>query len=229
MPTLSVIIPTLNEAEELPETLRRAQRVPETNEIIVVDGGSSDGTPGLAERLGCRVLAAPRSRGGQMRLGASQATGDAIVLLHADTWLPPGAGRAIFDCLQNESLVGGGFWKRFRRRRFLMLGSRLRCAAHLYLAGLVLGDQALFVRRDVLEKVGGVPDLPLMEEFELCRRLRRVGRLALAKATVTTSERRFAKFGVFRTYALMWRVTALYYRGTPVERLCQLYESDREC
>lgn len=227
MQTLSVIIPTLNEAEELPETVRRAQRVPEVIEIIVVDGESSDGTVRIAEGLGCRVLTASRSRGGQMRLGASQATGDVVVLLHADTWLPPKAGQAIFDCLRNAAVVGGGFWKRFRRRRFVMLGSRIRCAVHLHLAGLILGDQALFARRVVLEKVGGVPDLPLMEEFELCRRLRRVGRLALARATVTTSERRFAKFGVIRTYALMWRVTLLYYHGTPIERLRRLYEGDR--
>lgn len=227
MQTLSVIIPTLNEAEELPETVRRAQRVPEVIEIIVVDGGSSDGTVRIAEGLGCRALTAPRSRGGQMRVGAGQATGDVIVLLHADTWLPSEAGQAISDCLRNAVVVGGGFWKRFRRRRLLMIGSRIRCAVHLYLAGLILGDQAMFVRRDVLQNVGGVPDLPLMEEFELCRRLQRVGRLALAGATVTTSERRFARFGVIRTYALMWRVTLLYYCGTPVERLRQLYERGR--
>ena len=91
---------------------------------------------------------------------------------------------------------------------------------------LLLGDQAIFVRRAVLERIGGMPDLPLMEEFELCRRLRREGRLALAPATVSTSARRFEKFGVWGTYWRMIRVTVGYWLGVPVERLQQIYEAE---
>jgi rSAM/selenodomain-associated transferase 2 len=224
--TLSVVIPTLNEAEELADTVRRAQQVPEVVEIIVVDGGSTDATVALALDLGCCVLSSPRGRGQQMRTGAVAAKGDVVVLLHADTWLPARAGAAVLQSLHDESVVGGGFWKIFRQRHPLMLGSRFRCALRLCLAGRVLGDQAMFIRRDVLETIGGVPDMPLMEEFELCRRLRAVGRLALAGATVTTSMRRFAKRGILPTYFLMWRVTMLYYLGTPADKLKQLYEKE---
>jgi rSAM/selenodomain-associated transferase 2 len=222
--SLSVVIPTLNEAEALPETVARVRQVPEVREILVVDGGSTDRTVELAERLGCRVITGPASRGGQLRLGAAQATGDVILLLHADTWLPSDAGRAILNCLRDGTVVGGGLWKTFREKRLLMLGSRLRCALRLILFGRVMGDQGMFVRRTTLKQIGGIPDVPLMEEFELCRTVRLVGRLALAGATVVTSARRFIERGVLRTYFRMWRVTARYYLGTPANKLRETYE-----
>lgn len=224
--TISVVIPTLNEAQELPETIRRVRAVPEVCEILVVDGGSRDRTREIAAQLGCRVLTTPtRSRGGQMRAGATQATGDVVLLLHADTWLPPEAGQAALNCLRDPRVVGGGFWKVFRDPpSWLLRGSRFKCAVRFHFGGLILGDQALFVRRKVLEAIGGVPDVPLMEEFELCRRLRAAGRLALADAVVSTSARRFAKLGVLRTYARMWQVATRYYLGASPEKLRQLYE-----
>lgn len=224
MKSLSVVIPTLNEAEQLTETIRRARAVPEVSEIMVVDGGSTDDTLKIAGQLGARVFTAPPSRGGQMRLGANNANSDVIVLLHADTWLPREAGHAIHKCLQDAAVVGGGFWKVFRERHVVRLGSRLRSPLLFYLGGPILGDQALFVRRDILESIGGVPDMPFMEEFELCRKLRRVGRLSLASATVSTSMRRFAKHGILRTYLRMWRITAKYYLGAPPEELVRIYE-----
>jgi rSAM/selenodomain-associated transferase 2 len=221
---LSIVIPTLNEAESLRETVRCARANPEVAEIIVVDAGSRDATRTLAGEVGCRVLAGPRSRGGQMRLGAAQARGDVVLLLHADTWLPPGAGSAALACLRDPAVVGGGFWKTFRERHWLMRGARFRCGLRLWLGRRILGDQAMFVRRDVLEQIGGVPDLPLMEDVELCRRLRRAGRLVLADATVTTSARRFEKRGVLRTYLRMGWVTLRYRLGTPPQELQRLYE-----
>jgi uncharacterized protein len=104
-----------------------------------------------------------------------------------------------------------------------MRGSRFKCALRIGLLQLVLGDQALFARRDVLERVGGVPDVPLMEEFELCRALRSAGRLRLANATVSTSARRFHTHGVLRTYWLMQRLTTAYYLGKSPEELARLY------
>ena len=224
VPGISVIIPTLNEADSLVETVRRAKASPEVSEVIVVDAGSQDRTKAVAEELGCRVVNGPRSRGGQLRLGAAQATGDVVLLLHADTWLPPNAGRAALECLSGDSVVAGGFWKAFRDPHALMRGSRLRCGLRLWFCRRVMGDQAMFVRRDRLEQIGGVPDVPLMEEFELCRRLRRVGRLALARATVTTSARRFHQHGVLRTYWRMWSVTIRYWLGASPEELRKRYE-----
>lgn len=221
---ISVVIPTLNEADGLPATVAAARRIPEVCEIIVVDGGSTDATRAVALELGCRVVSHARGRGGQLRAGAGQASGDVVLLLHADTWLPSEAGHAITKCLCDTTVVGGGFWKIFREPNWLMRGSRWRCAARFYLGGRFMGDQAMFVRRDVLEKIGGVPDVPLMEEFELCRRLRSEGRLALADATVSTSARRFKERGVLRTYARMWRVTLQYWLGASPEKLARLYE-----
>jgi rSAM/selenodomain-associated transferase 2 len=225
--TLSVVIPTFNEASVLSETVQRARALSEISEIIVVDGGSSDGTVAIAKRFGCRVLAAPRGRGAQMRLGAQQATGDVVMLLHADTWLSPQAGYAALNCLRDATVVAGGFWKSFRATPFLLLGSRFRCGVRLLLGRRILGDQVLFIRREILEMIGGVPAQPLLEEFELCRRLRRVGRLALADATVTTSARRFQELGVLRTYFRMWRVSTLYRLGVSPAKLVQLYERGR--
>jgi len=223
---ISVIIPTLNEAEALTETVRRARAVPEISEILVVDGGSRDKTAELAAQLGCRVLNSPPGRGGQMQRGAAQAKGDVVLLLHADTWLPANAGQAILACLRDPAVIGGGFWKRFRDGSVMMLGSRFRCALRFYLGRRFLGDQAIFIRREALEAIGGVPDLPLMEEFALCQRLRKSGRLALADATVLTSARRFRKYGVLRTYWRMWWVTMRYRFGTAPHKLIRLYERE---
>ncbi|HXJ61584.1 MAG TPA: TIGR04283 family arsenosugar biosynthesis glycosyltransferase [Verrucomicrobiae bacterium] len=224
--SISVVIPTWNEATELRETVRRARLNPEITELIVTDGGSDDGTTVLAAELGCRVLTGCRGRGAQLRLGAASACGEVVLCLHADTWLPDHAGRAITTVLRDPRVVGGGFWKVFRGGSWVLRGSRARCALRFWMGRLLLGDQAIFVRRAVLERIGGMPDLPLMEEFELCRRLRREGRLALAPATVSTSARRFEKFGVWGTYWRMIRVTVGYWLGVPVERLQQIYEAE---
>jgi len=222
--TISVVIPTLNEAESLPDTVHRALVNPEVCEIIVVDGGSQDHTKDVAKELGCRVLESPPGRGGQMRLGAAQSRGDVVLLLHADTWLPPDAGRAALECLRDPGVVAGGFWKTFRNPSWLMRGSRFRCGLRLWFGRRILGDQAMFIRREVLERIGGVADMPLMEELELCRRLRKAGRLVLADATVTTSARRFQKLGVVRTYLRMWLVMIRYRMGASPEELRSLYD-----
>lgn len=225
-PTISIVIPTLNEAAELPETLRRVRAIPQVREIIVVDGGSSDETRDVAAGFGCAVFTAPAGRGGQLRLGASRAQGEIVLLLHADTWLPPEAGRAVLECCRRPDVVGGGFWKDFRDPIWLMRGARARCGLLLRLGGRILGDQAMFIRREVLERIGGVPDVPLMEDVELCRRLRPLGRLVLANATVLTSTRRFRKLGVFRTY---WRMCAVELRhrlGASPEELRRHYDKE---
>jgi len=224
--TLSVVIPTLNEAGSLPGTVERLRGVPEVMEVIVVDGGSEDGTLALAQQLGCKVLRAEAGRGGQMRAGALVAKGDVVVLLHADTWVSADAGKAVIDGLRDRQAVGGGFWKVFRDASPLLMGSKFKCALRLYLFGRVAGDQAIFVRREALEQVGGVPDMVLMEEFKLCSELRKVGRLVLADATIITSARRFEKLGVIRTYVRMWHVTARYWLGTSGPELRRLYDRD---
>jgi rSAM/selenodomain-associated transferase 2 len=225
--TLTVVIPARNEEAALPRTLECLQRLPEVREIIVVDGGSSDRTVQAAQSKGCRVLHASGGRGPQLRMGAAHASGDVVLMVHADTWLAPDAGGAILDCLRDETVVGGGVWKRFADPPWLLRGSRFKCAVRLWVYSRIAGDQALFVRRTVLEKLGGVPDQPLMEEFALCDRLNAHGRLALAGSVLLTSARRFRANGVLRTYLLMGWIHLRYRLGTPPAELCRLYERRR--
>jgi rSAM/selenodomain-associated transferase 2 len=221
---ISVVIAALNEAAELPATLAKAGAVPEVVETIVSDGGSTDATRDIAAASGARVVTGARGRGMQFRLGAEQALGEVVWLLHADTWPSPQAGAAIAKVLQDSRIVGGAFYKTFRDPHWLMRGSRFRCWLRMRTQQFAYGDQALFVRREVLEKVGGVPAVPLMEEHELCRQLRRVGRLRLADATVTTSARRFHERGVLRTYWRMAATNLRWHLGASPEELRQFYQ-----
>lgn len=223
--SISVVIPALNEAAELPETLRLLRLVPEVKEVIIADGGSKDDTAKLAEAAGCVVVSCAPGRGRQLRAGAERATGEVVLFLHADTWVSPDAGRALLTCLARPGVVAGGFYKVFRDPpNWLVRGSRFKCWWRRLVARRVMADQGIFLCRETLARIGGVPDVPLMEEFELCKRLRPLGRLALADATVVTSARKFRKLGALRTYALMWRVTLGYYRGVPLEDLRRWYE-----
>lgn len=222
---ISVVLPTLNEAAELPESLRRLRLVPEVKEVILADGGSRDDTVKLAEASGCVVVNCSPGRGRQLRAGAELATGEVILFLHADTWVPPEAGQTLLTCLDQPSVVAGGFYKVFRDPpSWLVRGSRFKCWWRLLVARRVMADQGIFIQREMLARIGGMPDVPLMEEFELCKRLRPLGRIVLADATVVTSARKFHKLGVLRTYMLMWRVTLDYHRGVPLEDLRKLYE-----
>jgi rSAM/selenodomain-associated transferase 2 len=220
--TLSVIIPTLNEAGELPETLKHARAIPEVKEIIVVDAGSTDDTRAIAREHDCTVIKSEPSRGGQLRLGAQRASGEVVLFLHADTWLPENAGAVIRETLARPLVIAGGFYKRFRDGGALP-GSRLRCWLLWALTNLLFGDQAIFVKRDVLEQCGGVPDVPLMEEFELCKKLAGRGRLALASATVLTSARKFRDHGTLKIYSLMARCIIRYWLGASPQRLAEIY------
>jgi rSAM/selenodomain-associated transferase 2 len=221
---MSAVIPALNEADALPETIRHLKENPEIAEIILADGGSRDRTVEIARELGCKVVVSAPGRGTQMRAGAEAAHSEVLMFVHADTWPPRHAAHAALNCLRDPVVVVGGFWKVFRDSPLLLLGSRLKCAVRLFAARRIMGDQCIFVRREALKAIGGVPDVPLMEEFELCRRLRKVGRLALADATVSTSARRFRKLGVIRTYWRMWWVTVLWRCGVRPSKLREIYE-----
>ena len=225
---LSVVIPTLNEAEALPETLRRVRTIAEVKQLIVSDGGSGDATRQIALEAGAEWITGPAGRGIQCRAGAERATGEGVIFLHADTWLPSAGGAAIVHALGPRSglkpVVAGAFRKQLRAPPLLMRGSRLRSILWFRLTGRPFADQAIFVRRTSLEAIGGFPDLPLMEEFELIRRLRTVGDCVLLVETVSTSARRFRKQGVLRTYAQMSWVLWGYARGVNPHQLREWYE-----
>ncbi len=222
--TISVVIPTWNEAAELPETLRRLRLIPEVTEIVVSDAGSSDDTQTIASQFGAHLVIGARSRGGQLRRGAHAGTGEVIWMVHADTWVPSESGQEIARVLSDSDVAGGAFVKEFRDPPWLTRGSAWRCRFRMRHFQFAYGDQALFVRRTVLQAIGGVPDVPLMEESLLCTAIRRHGRMGLTNAVVSTSPRRFRQRGVLRTYLRMGWIHLRFCLNTSPETLRRLYE-----
>ena len=226
---ISVIIPTLNEADYLSDTLG-SLRDAENVEVLVVDGGSNDGTTEIAEREGCRVLRSPPGRALQMNAGARAASGPILLFLHADTCLPPGFDSAVRSALQEpgvghrgEAVVGGAF-----RLRIGAPGWPLRIIEQaVNIRSRVLqmpyGDQGIFVQKKTFQELGGFPVLPVMEDFEFVRRLRHRGRIRIASLPVTTSGRRWQKLGPWRTTWINQRVVLGYYLGVSPERLAVWY------
>ena len=202
-------------------------------ELIVVDGGSSDRTPLLVEsyRLSTqhsalspvRLVTAPRGRASQMNEGATTSSGEILLFLHADTQLPHDAKATIESTLADQRIVGGRFDVRFDRPSIWgsiisrMMNWRSR------LSGIATGDQALFVRRPIFERMGGFANLPLMEDIDFSRRLKRVGTTAALTSTVTTSFRRWEQQGPLRTILLMWRLRFLYWIGVCPHTLHRWY------
>ena len=220
---LSIILPTLDEAEGITACLAPLQGLRQAgHQVVVVDGGSRDGTPGLAAPLADRVLAAPRGRARQMNAGAARAEGDAFLFLHADTRLPEAAAARIAAALVDHDW--GRFDVRIEGRPALLRLVAALMNLRSRLTGIATGDQAIFVRRTVFEALGGFPDQPLMEDIELSRRLKRFGRPACLSARVRTSGRRWERHGVWRTILLMWRLRFDYWRGVPAERLARRYD-----
>ncbi|MDP3619458.1 MAG: TIGR04283 family arsenosugar biosynthesis glycosyltransferase [Ramlibacter sp.] len=223
MTALRIVMPVLGEGASLAARLRALDGLRARGAgLVVVDGGSTDATWALAAQHADRVLLAPRGRGSQMNAGASGAVCDILLFLHGDTQLPPDA-----DQLVASAVAAGAEWGRFVVR----IDSRhplLRIASFLInlrsrWSGIATGDQAIFVRRDVFEQLGGFPDIPLMEDIALSTRLRRLGRPACLRPPAITSARRWEKNGVVRTIVLMWRLRALYFLGTPPQALADLY------
>lgn len=222
-PALSIVMPVLDEAGQIEATLAALAPLRRRGvELIVVDGGSQDGTVALARAEADAVLDAPRGRARQMNAGAAAARGEVLLFLHADTILPLEADR-----LALRAAAGGRDWGRFDVR---IAGRHpmLRVVAMLMnwrsrLTGIATGDQAIFVRRELFQRIGGFPDQPLMEDIELSRRLRRVSAPACLPARATTSGRRWESRGVWRTIFLMWRLRWRYWRGESAHRLAAAY------
>lgn len=226
MHRLSIVIPVLNEARNIVAALQALAPLAERGaQRIVVDGGSGDDTPALARPHAEQVIAAPRGRAAQMNAGARLAEGDLLLFLHADTRLPADADRLIEAALRER------VWGRFDVR-IAAPGRWAAVVAWLMnrrsrLSGIATGDQAMFMRRDVFERLGGFAAIPLMEDIELSGRLKRVGRPACLAARVTTSGRRWTANGPLRTIWLMWRLRAAYFFGADPARLAARYADTR--
>ena len=225
IPRLSIVVPALNEAAQIDACLRALAALRDRGaEVIVVDGGSTDGTVASAEPLADLVLQAARGRARQMNAGAAQARAETLLFLHADSQLPDDALHAIETALLDARAHWGRFDVRIEGRpRLLRLVAWMMNLRSRW-GGIATGDQAIFVRRKSFVRVGGFPDQPLMEDIELSKRLRALARPVCLRQRVTTSGRRWERDGVLRTIALMWRLRWLYWIGTPPERLAELYE-----
>ncbi len=224
MPSLSIIIPVLNEAAAIGDALAalapcRARGV----EVVVVDGGSRDGTAAIAHPLADHLLSAPRGRGSQMNAGATVAKGEVLLFLHADTRLPPDAERLVLMGLQASKRAWGRFDVTIAGRSPLLRLVAAMMNLRSRLTGIATGDQAMFVTREAFAQAGGFPDIPLMEDIVLSRRLKRIGRPACLPARVVTSGRRWDQHGIVRTTVMMWRLRLAFFLGAEPARLARRY------
>ncbi|GAB4234666.1 MAG: TIGR04283 family arsenosugar biosynthesis glycosyltransferase [Deltaproteobacteria bacterium] len=223
-PRISVVLPALDEEAAIGAAIRSC-REGGPCEVIVADGGSRDGTVEIARAAADAVIAAPRGRASQMNAGAAAARGDVLLFLHADTRLPADWASAVLEALRDSAVVGGAF-----RVRLLPSAAAGRYArAMLWLTGRMIGaraavsractgDQAIFLRAEAFRAFGGYPEIPLMEDVELSRRMRRAGRTVLLPQRVESSGRRWETWGPLRTVLLMWRLRIGYLLGmTPAE------------
>jgi rSAM/selenodomain-associated transferase 2 len=221
---ISIIIPTLNEAAGIRATLEPLQPLrARGHEVIVIDGGSADGTAELARALADRVLTSERGRAAQQNAGAAAATGGVLLFLHADTRLPEGADARVLDGLRASGRGWGRFDVRLSGAHPMLRVVERSMGWRSRVTGIATGDQAMFVRRDWFARAGGFPSIPLMEDVALSTALRRLGPPLCLRDRVLTSSRRWEQRGVFRTIALMWRLRLEYALGADPSRLAERY------
>ena len=223
-PSISIIIPVLNEEDQIGNLLKR---LPDGMETIVVDGGSQDQTVAIARSMGASVLASAASKATQMNAGAAEALGDILLFLHADTCLPENFETCVPAALAGDEVCAGAFslgidsdavGLRFIER---VANWRSRFFQMPY------GDQALFVSRNLFHEIGGYPEYPIMEDFELVRRLKQKGKIVILQESVQTSARRWLNFGILKTWLLNQIIVVAYYLGISPQRLSQWYNRDK--
>lgn len=222
MTSVSIVVPVLDDATLIEPALRRLRRDFPRCQLVVVDGGSTDGTAERAEPL-ATVVRSERGRARQMNAGAQQCTGDVLWFVHVDTAVDRAALGQIQTCMGDTRVVGGGLRLRFDRRSagldLLARSSNLRARRWHQ----IFGDQAMFVRRSLFDTIGGFPELPIMEDWEMSRRLHRCGRLVQVAATSTASARRFVEHGTTRMFIFMQYLKLLYVAGVDPEHIRRRY------
>lgn len=225
-PQLTVIIPTLNEANIITASLDRLDGWRRAGaEIIVVDGGSSDGTCALATSRADRVISTAAGRARQMNAGAASARSPVLLFLHADTQLPPDAMPAVLKAV--EARAWGRFDVRIRGHSPMLPIVAACMNLRSRLTGIATGDQALFMQRATFVDLGGFPEQPLMEDIEMSRRLKRSSRPACLRLKATTDGRRWERRGIAATIWLMWRLRFRYWRGASAVDLAKEYHHVR--
>lgn len=228
MKRLSIVVPVLNESRTLPINLRGLVALREAgHEVIVVDGGSQDDTASVSRPLVDRVVLTNAGRGHQMNVGASHAHGEVLLFLHADTTLPDRAPQMIARALTETACAWGYFRVRLSGHHPLLRLVELMMNLRSRLTSIATGDQALFVRRESFASIGGFPQIPLMEDIAICKRLKTVGPPTQIMAGVTTSSRRWEQRGLLRTIFEMWSLRLAFFFGASPEKLFQYYYGNR--
>lgn len=220
--TISIIIPVLNEAHQLLKILHPLIVLPGL-EMIIVDGGSQDQTVAIAKTAGVKIIQSPIGRAHQMNAGAAVATGDILLFLHADTRLPTGFDLTIRDTLSQPLAIAGAFRLQIDRLDWKLRVIEWGVNARSRYLQMPYGDQAIFLKTTTFQALGGFPSLPIMEDFELVRQLKRQGRIAIAPTAVITSGRRWQKLGAVRTTLINQCVILAYLLGVWPDRIAQWY------
>jgi rSAM/selenodomain-associated transferase 2 len=226
-PFVSIIVPVLNEADLIGDCLRHLRSLGSDLEIIVVDGGSSDETWSLAEPLADRVISARRGRASQMNAGAEIARGEVLWFMHADLEAPSHSIAQIQKALSDPRMVGGCFRLRFPGPELIYRVSDSLGNLGVNVFGFSLGDHGIFCRRTVFRQVGGYPDVPILEDAEIYRRLRGAGRMVQLREKVVSDPRTFETHGRYRTTAVYFSILALYMLGFPIRILNRIYRRFR--
>lgn len=219
--TISVIIPVRNEAENIEQVLKHLQPWRSQAEIIVVDSNSTDNTAVLAKPLCDQVLQSKPGRARQMNTGANVANSDSLLFLHADTCLPANAPSLINEHLKKKD------WGRFdiqlsgKQRMFRIIETMINLRSRF--SNIATGDQAIFLKRACFNQVGQYPDIPLMEDVALCKRLRKLSTAACISQRAITSSRRWEQHGIWKTIVTMWYLRFAYSVGIPAQKLANIY------
>src|SRR3989339_1949057 len=221
---ISVIIPTLNEESHIEKTLQSVIKQEGDCELYVVDGGSTDNTVAIAKRY-TTVINSKRGRAVQMNAGARLCTGDILLFLHADTLLPDNGFREIRKRTRDETVAGGSFYIAFDAENFILRGVSFITRFNFRL--FHFGDQGIFVRRDVFQKLHGYKEIPLMEDYDFYKRLREQGKVILIRMPVISSARRFIKKGVIRQLLINKFVVLAYWAGVDIQTIKRFYDDMR--
>ena len=224
-PKISIIIPILNEAKILENTLSQFQPELGHHELIIVDGGSIDGSVSIAKKYG-KVVTSARGRAKQLNAGVAAASGGILIFLHADIWLEPGALAAVEIAL-SSGYIGGGFQQKIDGKNILYRVIEIAGNIRGRYLKVFYGDSGIFLARADFEKIGGFPEIPILEEMEFSKALRRLGKTTLVTPCIHISARRWETRGIVRTTVNNWVITLLYFLKVSPVRLANLYRHIR--